>query len=176
MDNHMKCETSIVFFGLMLILAGCSMVKPISESDRTFYRVVDVPGYTKDQIYFVTKIWIAENFTSAKSVIEFDSKDDGIIIGNGNIKYPCSGLMCLAKDDWRVPFTMRIDMKDQKFRIGFSNIKISWPASYQSGTLKPAYEEPVNSKKDMDAIRPVLLKFGDEIKLSVDSNEKISDW
>lgn len=172
----MKLRNLIAIFGVALALYGCAGMQPIAEADRTFERVVEVPGYSKDQIYSSTKIWIAENFKSAKSVIELDSKEDGIIIGNGIIQYPCSGMECLAKSDWKVPFTMRVDMKDQKFKISFSNIKLSWPAKYSSGISSPAYDGPVNSQGNMDVIKPALLKFGDDILASINSSKSKSNW
>ena len=172
----MKLRNLIAASGIVLLMSGCAGMQPIAESDRTLERVVEAPGYSKDQIYTSTKIWIAENFKSAKSVIELDLKEDGIIIGNGIIQYPCSGMECLAKSDWKVPFTMRVDMKDQKFKVTFTNIKLSWPASYSSGISSPAYDGPVNSQGDMDAIKPVLLKFGDAILASINSSKSKSDW
>lgn len=172
----MKLRNLIAIFGITLVMGGCASMQPVAEADRTFERVVEAPSYSKDQIYTSTKIWIAENFKSAKSVIELDSKEDGIIIGNGIIQYPCSGMDCLTKSGWKVPFTMRVDIKDQKFKISFSNIKLSWPASYSSGISSPAYDGPVNSQGDMDAIKPALLKFGDEILASINSSKSKSDW
>lgn len=170
----MKFGNLIAIFGVVLVMSGCASMQPVAETDRTFERVMMAPSHSKDQIYISTKIWIAENFKSAKSVIELDSKEEGIIIGNGIIQYPCSGMECLGKGDWKVPFTMRVDMKDQKFKISFSNIKLSWPASYSSGIFNPAYDGPVNSQGDMQVIKPALLKFGDEILASINSSK--SDW
>jgi len=172
----MKFRNLIAIFGVALVMGGCASMQPVAESDKTFERVVEAPGNSKEQIYTSIKIWIAENFKSAKSVIELDSKEDGLIIGNGIIQYPCSGMDCLAKGDWKVPFTMRVDMKDTKFKISFSNIKLSWPASYSSGISSPAYNGSVNSQGDMDVIKPALLKFGDEILISINSSKSKSDW
>ena len=158
------------------MLFSCAGMQPIAEADKNFERVVEVPGYSKDQIYVATKIWIAENFKSAKSVIELDSKDDGIIIGNGIISYPCSGMDCMTKSDWKVPFTIRVDIKDQKFKLAFSNIRLSWPASYRSGITSPAYDGPVNTQGDINEIKPALLKFGDEMLTSINSNKSKSSW
>ncbi|MBD1584926.1 DUF4468 domain-containing protein [Pseudoalteromonas sp. S16_S37] len=92
----MQLRNLIATIVIILGLGGCASTQPVTEADRTFEKVVDAPSYSKDQIYTSTKIWIAENFKSAKSVIELDSKEDGIIIGNGIIQYPCSGMECLA--------------------------------------------------------------------------------
>lgn len=169
------------YFAPIVVIAatlnGCAGMQPVAEADRSFERVVEAPGYSKDQIYSYTKIWIAENFKSAKSVIELESKEDGIIIGNGIIPYPCSGLDCMAKGNWKVPFTMRVDMKDQKFKVSFSNIKMSWPSSYNSTVgVSPGYDGPVNNQGSMDTIKPVLLKFGDDILSSMSSNKSKSNW
>lgn len=172
----MNFRNTIAFFGIALLQIGCAGMQPVAETDRSFESVIEAPGHSRDHIYTSTKIWIAENFKSAKAVIELDSKEDGLIIGNGVIPYPCSGMGCLAKGNWKVPFTMRVDMKDQRFKVSFSNIKLSWPASYSSGVSTPAYDGPVNTQADMDAIKPILLKFGDEILASMSSNSSNSDW
>lgn len=165
----MKFRNIMATFGLAFIMSGCAgqeLYQPISESDRTFERVVEAPGYSKEEIYTSTKIWIAENFNSAKSVIEIDSEKDGLIIGNGMIQYPCEGTNCFVKGDWKVPFTMRVDMKDERFKLSFINIQLSWPG----------YDGPVNAQADMDAIKPALLEFGDEILASMKASENSDDW
>jgi hypothetical protein len=170
-----KLGNFVAIIGVTLFLNGCTST-PVAEADRTFERVVEAPGYSKDRIYSSTKIWIAENFKSAKSVIELDSKEDGIIIGNGVIQYPCSDMGCSLKSDWKVPFTMRVDIKDQKFKISFSNIRMFWPATYRSGIVSPAYDGPVTNQSSMNEIKPALLKFGDEILASMNSNRSKSNW
>jgi hypothetical protein len=172
----MMLRNFIATFAITVALFGCASAQPISEADRTFDRVVDAPGYTQDQIYNFTKIWIAQNFKSAKSVIELDSKEDGIIIGNGIINYPCTGMDCMVKSDWRVPFTMRVDIKNEKFRVSFLNIRLSWPSSYSSGMAIPAYDGPVNTQGHMDEIKPALLKFGDELLASMGATGNSNDW
>ena len=59
---------------LVLLFVGCA--KALTDTDRTFDCVYEVPEKSKDQIYSSTKIWIAENFRSAKAVIEYDNKEE----------------------------------------------------------------------------------------------------
>ena len=156
-----------------LILVGCAGVKPVAvtDADLTFQRVVEARGYSKEQIFHGTKIWITENFKSEKAVLEYENKDTGTLIGNGIISYPCSGLECMVKADWKVPFTMRVDIKDQKFRMTFSNVHLSWPPSYnRMYGSQSAYES------DLDAVKPVLLKFGDQLLASFGKDKSKSDW
>lgn len=161
------------------ILTGCVSMQyePISENDRTITSITEAKGLPKEKIYTGAKIWIAENFKSAKQVIEYENKEDGTIIGNGVVNYPCQGGMdCIVKADWKVPFTMRVDTKDEKFRLTFTNINLSWPASYNSGILSPAHNGPVHNKYDLDAIKPILLNLGNEITKSLNNNNATSNW
>jgi hypothetical protein len=130
----------------------------------------------KDKIYRQTKIWIAENFRSAKAVTEYDDKEQGTIIGNGNIKYPCAGLDCVAKHDWSVHFTMRVDTKDEKFRLTFSNLRISWPPRVDSLGYHSAYEGPINLMSNLNVIKPKLLEFGDQIASSITGSKGKETW
>ena len=173
----MRCWMKLIFCMISLFLAGCAGLQPVADADRTFERVVEAPGYSKEQIFNGTKIWIAENFKSAKAVLEYENKDAGTLIGNGIISYPCSGLECIAKADWRVPFTMRVDIKDQKFRLTFSNLHLSWPASYnRTYGAQPGHDGPIRNQSDLDAVRPVLLKFGDQLLTSFGKDKGKSNW
>jgi hypothetical protein len=160
-----------------LMQVGCAGMQPITDAERTFDAIFEVPGFTKDQIFNSTKIWIAENFHSAKAVLEFENKEQGVLIGNGSIKYPCSGLECLAKDDWSIPFTMRVDMKDGKFKLTFSNLRLSWPPSYNSTYgASSGHDAPINQRGDLLAAKPKLLDFGNEIIAAVQKNSGTKDW
>lgn len=173
----MRCCMKLIFFMIFLFLTGCAGLQPITDADRTFERVVEAPGCSKEQIFNGTKIWIAENFKSAKAVLEYENKDMGTIIGNGIIPYPCSGLDCIAKADWMVHFTMRVDIKDQKFRLTFSNLHLSWPPSYnRTFGAQPGHDGPISTQGDLDAVRPKLLRFGDQILSSLGKDKRKSDW
>ena len=173
----MKTSYLAAFTVSASLVTGCAGMQPISEADKTIERVVEAPNYSKDQIFSATKIWVAENFKSAKSVIEYENKEEGTIIGNGVIAYPCSGMDCLAKSDWKVPFTMRVDMKNEKFKLTFTNMHLAWPASVSGATYTRANDgSPIYYQGDIDKIKPALLKFGDELQASMNNNKKSSNW
>jgi hypothetical protein len=159
---------------LLFVGAGCTK---IVETDRTFDGVFEVPSTPKDKIYSSTKIWIAETFRSAKAVIEYDNKEEGTLIGNGVIKYPCSGLDAMVKGDWSASFTMRVDVKDNKFKITFTNIGLSWPPSYnKTYGAQPGHDGPVANKSDLDKIRPKLLAFGNELVIAIQKGGSKKDF
>lgn len=158
----MALKNLMAILGITLSLGGCAGMEPISEADKTFDRVIEAPGYTKDQIHSQTKIWIAENFKSAKAVIELDSRDDGVIMGNGIMPYPCK----VGCTGWKVPFQMRVDMKDQKFKISFSQVTLVIPGTWDGFPPPRAFAE----------IKPALLEYGDKILASMTKNNTKSEW
>ena len=189
-------------------LFGCASLQPIPESERTFSAAFAVPDATNDKIYDATKLWLAENFRSAKCVIKYESKGNeitivngalpmwraenfrsakcvmeyenqgmGILIANGAIPYPCSGFECVVKTDWSVPFTMRVDMKDQKFKLTFFNVRISWPPFYDTiYGIQPGYEAPICSQGELDAIKPKLISLGDELISAIQNKNELPNW
>ena len=51
-----------------------------SQEKLSFEKVIPVDSILKNQIYNGIKEWIGMNYVSAKSVIEVDDKDAGLII------------------------------------------------------------------------------------------------
>lgn len=149
---------------------------PLTDQDRTFVEVFQAPGFTKQQVYAGAKIWIAENFRSAKAVTEYDNAEEGVIVGNGNIPYPCKGIKCLATSDWRINFTMKVEAKDERFRLTFTNLRLSWPSSYSSGFRTPAHDDVIYQRSDLDLVRPKLLAFGPEMAASLGIARASEDW
>ncbi len=171
---------SIRMMGYILVfqlLSGCAGMEPVGDADQTLSVVHEIPGVTKDRIFESSKIWIAENFRSAKKVIEYENKTDGVLIGNGSIKMPCSGLECLAKSDWTASFTMRVDMKDDKIRLTYTNLGLSWPPKYSFTTgSQPGYDGPVNTMGDLTAIKTSLLDLGNKLAQSIRDGKKPQSW
>ena len=155
---------------MMMIIAGCTPM-PVKETPP-IESVIDMPGFNKDQIYTATKVWIAENFMSAKAVIENDDKEAGRVIGNGRIKYPCSGFSCISRADWTLDFTMRVDIKDQKIRLTFTNLGFSFPSTQGI----PAADDWPIRENQMGDVRPALIKLGEELKDAITKEKTKADW
>ena len=172
----MKRLFSVVVMLFLVALIGCAGLQPVKQEDLTVQQVVEVPGFTKHQIYDYFKMWVAENFRSAKAVIEHDDRENGCLIGNGNIKYPCHGTECLAKNDWRVHFTMRIDTKDGKFRQTFSNLHLFWPPKVDSLGYHAAYRSPIATQGDLNKVKPALLEMANQIKSSIGQEKVKENW
>jgi hypothetical protein len=172
----MRSGTAFAVVVMVALFAGCAGMRPVAETDRTFEGIFEAPGATKDQIYSATKMWIAENFRSAKAVIEYDNKDDGTLIGNGIIPYSCSGMGCLGRSKSRVPFTMRVDADEGRFRLTFSNLRLTWPMSYLAWGALPPHDGPLTTQGDYDTVKPILLAFGPSIADAIRQGKVKKDW
>ncbi len=60
-------------------LTGCLTLKPIVQN--TYEKVIDAEGNTQDELYIKAHEWFVKQFTSAKSVIQFQDKESGKIMG-----------------------------------------------------------------------------------------------
>lgn len=155
---------------IVFVTAGCTPM-PVKETPP-IETVIEMPNSSKDQIYAGAKSWIAENFRSAKAVIQDDDKEAGRVIGNGRTKYPCSGFSCFGRADWTLGFTMRVDIKEQKMKITFTNLGLSFPSTHGV----PAMNDGHISDSDIDAVRAELLKMQDELKVHIEKNRASTNW
>jgi hypothetical protein len=86
-------------------------------------------------------------------------------LAKGMIPYPCSGFNCIAKGDWLVSFTMRMEIKDQRYRLIFTNVLLHIPQATE-----------IWQKSEYQAIRPKLLAIGEGIKSTVSTPKTKADW
>ena len=100
----------IILILACLALLGCPKAVPFPET----VKYVDVPGKSQKELHEAAKRWVATNFVSAKRVIEYDNVEEGTLIGNSKIRHVCK--------KWDVSFTMRLDSKDEKYRVSFYNV------------------------------------------------------
>lgn len=90
----------------------------LAQDDFSFEIVQDI-AMTREQLFNNASLWLAESTASSKSVIDLKDKDLGVIIGNANAE---------AKAGWGtttpMQFKIRIDVKDNKYRLMFSQVAI----------------------------------------------------
>jgi hypothetical protein len=154
---------------LLLILSGCAGVNKGSVPRVEF--ISDIRGHTQDEIHASTKIWIAESFISSEPVIELDDREAGRVIGRAKIKFPCAGLACAGQHDWKLGFTMRVDARDDKFKVTYSNLTLSWPPFKETS----GFEGPVDQSY-MGQVRPALLKLAHALKKSIAGEKPTENW
>jgi hypothetical protein len=122
----------LVLICTALFLSGCAAAMPVKQEDMTYQKVIELPKQSKQQIFEKSKQWIASTFKSSKAVLEYDNKDEGVIIGNGSMDRPISAINITGGS--LISFNMREDIKDNKARLTFSKfLAIVPPSQYGPG-------------------------------------------
>ncbi|MEK0338523.1 MAG: DUF4468 domain-containing protein [Nitrosopumilus sp.] len=107
-------------FVFIIILFGCAANIKRVESDRSFQKTFEGIGLNKVEIYTKSLQWLAKTYTDAKEVIEFQDKEVGKIIGRGMSTVVFNPTL-IAPINVNIQYTLTIDIKDDRFRITFSN-------------------------------------------------------
>lgn len=121
--------------GLLVFgLVGCATTSATKgvEAFTTYQKVVEIPNTKQDAIYEGSRQWVAKNFKSANSVIQYQDKATGTIIGKGNMPYVCTGVDCVVSFPPSLEFTFQVDAKDNKARVSFSDLNVHYPAGYSA--------------------------------------------
>jgi hypothetical protein len=104
---------SVIIYGIMLFAVqfiGCTLPPQATEIDKKTENVIDIK-LSKPEIYNKCLQWMATTFVSSKHVIELQDSAQGIIIGNGIVVTSWQSMT------FDINFTLRIDIKDQKYRF-----------------------------------------------------------
>ena len=78
---------------------------------RKYENVVEVDSVLKDDLYVSVNSWFVETFNSAESVIEYQDKEAGKVMGKYVFNYT-EGIYFYS-----VKQTISIDVKDNRYRI-----------------------------------------------------------
>ena len=93
----------------------------LSYSQTNFqWEKIDSVNKSKAQIYSDTKMFIAEVWKSANSVIQNDDKESGLILVKGSTIKTC--FYMLNNHDLTYSYTIKFSMKDKKYRIQICDV------------------------------------------------------
>jgi Domain of unknown function (DUF4468) with TBP-like fold len=121
----------VIYFSILfLIIASCSTTQKIPLED-SYEKIIEVPNLSKDQLYIRANAWFVEAFKSAESVIQFQDKEAGSIMG----KYVFKSSYTSNKYHYRN--IISIDVRDNKARIKFYEPRVySVPLLESKGSYK----------------------------------------
>lgn len=147
----MKRVALVFMLALPIQSAFCLDLSRSEDAGKPVEIIMEIPGHTKDQLFSSTKVWIAETFVSAKTVIDEADKESGRIVAKGSIGRPCGGwLDCMANGKNSIGFTMRVDLKDGKVRTTYNNLVIIRPAT--NGSVVGSTYTPGTADSEIPAV------------------------
>lgn len=78
----------VLLLGIVLF-TGCSPLKMVTEIK--YENPIEMPGKSKSELFGMSNEWMVEQFTDAKSVIQFSNLETGTIKGKYLMYYSPSG-------------------------------------------------------------------------------------
>lgn len=176
----MKNILLVGVLGLGLGLTGCATTPVQPSAEVKFEKIYPMGELKQVQVYDGARQWFAVAFRSANAVIQYEDKATGSIIGKGNTKYICGGIIdCMAATTGdRIDFTVRVDTKDGRMRVAYDNLSHYKPAQVINGiryneTNTPITENHASAKM----IIAQLDKSSDDMANKIQTQQKINtDW
>lgn len=118
----MKIKITVLLLLLTILLTNCSGLRFnkgefVSDELKKYQQIIKAPKQTKFELYIKINSWFVEKFKSSESVIEFQDKDAGKIIGKYTFDLK-DGIYFL-----RIKQTISIDIKNGKVRLTIKDPK-----------------------------------------------------
>ena len=157
----------LLFFVLVLFNGCASMYGPNAPVEmRSFEKIIEIPNVTKDEIYVKANSWFVETFNSAESVIEYQDKEAGKIMGKYVFSYT-EGLYF-----YNVKQTISIDIKDNRIRVSIYNPFSMITGDALNGSRSGSYS-PLVTQAGVDKARSQWNKLVVSLEESLKTD---SDW
>ena len=160
-----------------MVLAGCAYFQALPPEQLLIEKVVDAPNVSKELIVEKSKVWFAKSFrqsmagwweqNSTRTVIQYENRENGMLIANGAILYPLEHLYDSYKNGWEVRFTLQEEIKEGKVKVSFSNLNLFVPTticgnSYAGSQSTGSYEKRLNTE-EYEKVKPVFNGYIDQL-------------
>lgn len=151
-----------------------------------YSEVVKVDSLSKLDLYLRSKVFFANSFKSANSVIQMDDKEEAIIIGKGTVKiYIGSGFGAVPST---MNFTLKIQSREGRYKYEIYNISYRSDAlgelsaeyfykkeNYYKKNGKPRRVNQNYKEQTMSKISNIVILLTNSMKSSKSKSEK-DDW
>lgn len=152
---------------LAILIANQTLAQLPTKDGHVFYEMIDTTSLSKEAAYSKAKLWLVNSFKNAKSVIQIDDKETGQIVGHGS--FPFKAKFGPTPTKCECFFTVKIDVKDSKYRIQFYSIYVmvgEYDVPYQADEMNEKPDKSVAKKTlpEIDKIIPALI---DDFKITM---------
>jgi len=150
----------------LFVFYGCAGSMTAVTNDTKLNRVVEVENMSKDEIFVKSMEWFSRTFKESKSVIDYQDKEAGKIIGNGAVVHYFNMIV-----NGQVKFSVKIEAKENRSRITLSNF-----SSKIIGTSGPAVDGALMQgeyNKVLPKLEVLMDEYATYLKSASSSND---DW
>ena len=165
-------RVNLLFFviGMLLISSALTGETVVDPTLKQYSEVIDVPSVNASTLFTKANSWLVDSFKNAESVIQYSDKDAGIIKG----KYVEQIGTEYLEDHYIVSSTITIEVKDNKYRVTFSEPYGRLIYSKMWGVKKKSSSEPLNDVDMLSKLQTSWKFLAADLKsvLSSSSNEE----
>ena len=145
----MKTKKTIFKISFCLLIAtclcSCVSLKPITQTK--FEKVIEVPNVSKTDLYIKVNEWFVKNFISAKSVIQFQDKEEGKIIGKYVTRLP--DIYAGINYSYESTQTISVDVRDNRIRLTITDPCVSQGTTTTYGISWGSCEKSASDKSQL---------------------------
>ena len=165
-----KIKAIITSIIILILLGSCVSLEYTDPAllEDPFIYIQEIEGKTKDELYSLSRLWIAETYNSAEAVITFEDKETGVIRGTGIGNFYVKEN--ILKPNWEFSYNLSISVKDNKVKLEFLNIKST---EYYKGYN---YTISLEHKMVFDAINEYFKSLNESYLESITSSKVDNDW
>lgn len=110
-----KAIVLILLFTMPFIILSCATLNQPLQEPMKIQRIEEIQ-LSKNKIYRYANEWMAKRFVKAKEVIQYQDKEEGVIIGRGILRH------YINDNPVDFKFVMKVECKDNKIRVTIDNI------------------------------------------------------
>lgn len=145
-----------LFISISFTFFACVSTNIPTPEETTFERIEENLDKSQENLYILSNQWLVDNFNNAESVIEFQDKENGIILGKYSYKTRVVQSLGFSTIDY-VKSTIKIHIKDNAVKITISDPSvrnnagqygINWRSPYSEDLKKVEYSARVNATMD----------------------------
>jgi len=123
-----------ILYAILLILlfaAGCVTTMKFVNEPINIQRIIEVTG-SKDDLYLLANEWMAQTYIASSHVIQYQDKDEGVIIGRAK-----TGTKFIGLGTYEFWYNMKIEARNDKVRVTLDDVYGKGEVLDVSSTIKP---------------------------------------
>lgn len=165
-----------VLLFLLLHVAGCAAPRIAPEARMPIVTTIETRGLPESRVFDLSRLWLVRHLYSEKSIIAYESRAEGIIVANGTVEYPATGLEAIARVQYTISFRLTETIHDAGITLAFDSLLINVPKvydyrprlwqvrEYYGGYARPlvSYEEYEASVRAVSGVSEGLRRYLEE--------------
>ncbi len=168
-----KLKLTLLTIVSIMLINGCDQAPAPANAQRSITEVVALPHMSQKTIMNKINLWIAERASSYQNVVQYHTGSS--IVVKANVKFPCEGVECIAKEKWRLWFMLKVDTKPSKMRVSLNNFEVSWSPSVDSLGYHEGHRGPIYLKGDLRNTLKEARQIKNDLIMYVKSNQN-TQW